>query len=112
LIFFFPFPHPKWVFYWEFFFPHPPCPPTHSPTYLHLNYLSMHHGMAFSLPHLPTHPHIYLLLYLCTKSSTRWWWHKLMKVLQYTTCRLLHHPSYPPTKPCNFVTIENNVVMP
>jgi hypothetical protein len=119
LTFFFPSLSPSWFLFWELFFSSPPTPAQVSPIYLHLDYCLC--TTASSLPpptYLPTYPPIYLPshqpIYLCTctlnlpKTMT-------MQVDEgisiYKVGCFVFLPPYLPTKPCNFMTVKNNVAM-
>jgi len=111
LAFSFSFPQPWLIFFGgNYFFSSPPMPNQVSPTYLNLDYLPMHPDL---LPPPPTYPSTHLPTYLCTYTLNLHQGDN--KACQRGYCnvsgRLLCCPSYLPSKPCNFVTIENNVVM-
>jgi hypothetical protein len=116
-------PQPRLVFLGTLFFS-PLTPTWVSPPYLHLDYLFMHPGfLPHDLPtlhtatYLPTHLPTYLLThlpaYLCTYTLN---FHQgTNDPCQWGYCnipsRLLCRPSYIPTTPGNFVTVENSVAM-
>jgi hypothetical protein len=111
LAFFFSFLQPRLVFFWEFFFPHPPClPVSHLPTYLHLDYLPMHPP---SPTYLPTHPPICLLshqpTYPCIYALNLHQGNEGVAIYQVGCFVLLF--TYLLTRSYNFVIVENKVAM-
>ncbi len=110
----------------NFSFSSPPTRAKVSHTYLALDNCLC--TLASSLPHLPTYlpahlpthlpisPSTYLHIYLPTKSPPRQWQRWSMKVVHesiamYQVGCFILLPTYLPTRPCIFMTMENNVAM-
>jgi hypothetical protein len=122
---FFSFCQPKLVIFGGILFfltPHT-CPGftyllTYLPTYLLVNYclctltFSFPHLLNHLATHLPTFLSTYLSMYPCAKIFTKTMTMQVDEgIAIYQVGCFILLPTYLPTKPCNFMIVENNVVM-